>query len=182
MLAACYRQLNQPEEELEILEAMVTNEANSVELFTRLLEISSASNDWEKTKIYSRRLLGVNPLITAPHRYLSIAAEKTKDDEAAIEALSVLANLDPLDAADIHFRLASALHRTKQLGEAKRQVILSLEQAPRYRDAHALLLKIVREQSGKSSEFNDDSPVESVDSNDSDSIGSDELDSKKELP
>ncbi len=182
MLAACYRQLNQPEEELEILEAMVTNEANSVELFTRLLEISSASNDWEKTKIYSRRLLGVNPLITAPHRYLSIAAEKTKDDEAAIEALSVLANLDPLDAADIHFRLASALHRTKQLGEAKRQVILSLEQAPRYRDAHALLLKIVREQSGKSSEFNDDSPVESVDSKDSDSIGSDELDSKKELP
>ena len=152
MLAACYRQLNQPEKELETLEAMVGNEANSVELFTRLLEVSSANNDWEKTKFYSRRLLGLNPLITAPHRYLSIAAEKTKDDTATIEALSVLAKLNPLDSADVHFRLASALHRTNQLEDAKRQVVLALEQAPRYRDAHTLLLKIVEMQSSESSD------------------------------
>ena len=75
-----------------------------------------------------------------------MAAEKTGDDEALIESLSVLAKMNPLDAADVHFRLASALHRDNQLDSAKRQVIMALDKAPRYRDAHALLLKIVEQQ------------------------------------
>jgi len=174
LLAASYRQLNQPEKELTALEAMVTQEASSVELFTRLLEISSANKDWDKTKLYARKLLGVNPLISSPHRYLSIAAEKTGDDKATIESLSVLAKLDPLDAADVHFRLGSALHRTKQLDSAKRQAIMALEHAPRYRDAHALLLKIVTEQSAES-------PVESNQRPDVE-FPTNQVDSEKELP
>jgi len=75
-----------------------------------------------------------------------MAAEKTGDDKALIESLSVLAKMNPLDAADVHFRLASALHRNNQLDSAKRQVIMALDKAPRYRDAHALLLKIVEQQ------------------------------------
>ena len=39
-----------------------------------------------------------------------------------------------------------ALYRGKQFDLAKRQVIMALEKAPRYRDAHALLLKIVDRQ------------------------------------
>ena len=172
LLAASYRKLNQPEKELESLEAMVELEASSVELFMRLLEISTANNDWEKTKLYARRLLGVNPLISSPHRYLSIAGEKTGDAAATIESLSVLAKLDPLDGADVHFRLASALHRTKQYTAAKRQVIKALEQAPRYRDAHALLLKIVEEQISESNSS----------LNNSDGFSNADLDSEKELP
>ena len=153
-LARAYRELGEPERELEVLESLAGFEADSVELFTRLLEISSANRDWEKTKQYARKLLALNPLIASPHRYLSIAAEKTGDDAATIESLGVLAKMDPLDRADVHFRLASALHRTKQLAPAKRQVIMALEQAPRYRDAHALLLKIVEQQA-----LNDEKPL-----------------------
>ena len=97
--------------------------------------------------MYKRqKLLALNPLLTAPHRYLSLAAEKTSDDQALIESLSVLALMNPLDAADVHYRLAAALYRGKQFDLAKRQVIMALEKAPRYRDAHALLLKIVDRQ------------------------------------
>ena len=75
-----------------------------------------------------------------------MAAEKTNDDKALIESLSVLAKMNPLDGADVHFRLGSALHRSNQLALAKRQIIMALEKAPRYRDAHRLLLKIHQQQ------------------------------------
>jgi hypothetical protein len=41
----------------------------------------------------------------------------------------------------VHFELAQLLHRTQD-PEARRQVLLALEDAPRYRDALALLLEI----------------------------------------
>jgi tetratricopeptide (TPR) repeat protein len=147
LLAKAQRELGESEKELESLERLAKLDADNVELFTRLLEITTANGDWDKSKSYARKLLALNPLLTAPHRYLALAAEKTDDDQAIIESLDVLSNMNPLDAADVHFRLAAALQRTDQLAAAKRQVILALEQAPRYRDAHALLLKIVTQQS-----------------------------------
>ncbi|MFK7767634.1 MAG: tetratricopeptide repeat protein [Mariniblastus sp.] len=146
MLARAYRETGQSENEFATLEKLVTLEANEVNVFTRLLEITTRKNDWDKTKTYSRKLLALNPLLSAPHRYLSIAAEKTQDDAAIVQSLSVLAKMDPLDAADVHYRLASALHRKGDLGLAKRQAILALEVAPRYRDAHALLMQIVDDE------------------------------------
>ena len=145
-LAQAYQQTDQSEKELQTLEQFAKIEADNVELFTKLLERSSGQGQWEKTKKYARKLLALNPLLTAPHRYLSLAAEKTSDDQALIESLSVLALMNPLDAADVHYRLAAALYRGKQFDLAKRQVIMALEKAPRYRDAHALLLKIVDRQ------------------------------------
>ncbi len=147
LLAKACRELGETEKEFVAMEKLAKLDADNVELYTRLLEITSANGDWDKSKKYARKLLALNPLLTAPHRYLSIAAEKTGDDQAIIESLSVLTNMNPLDAADVHFRLASALHRSNQLDSAKRQVIMALEQAPRYRDAHALLLKISEQQS-----------------------------------
>ena len=58
--------------------------------------------------------------------------------------------MDPLDAADVHYRLASALFRQQRLAEAKDEIVRSLERAPRYRAAYDLLLKIVDAQ-GKDS-------------------------------
>ena len=146
MLAKSYRQTDQPEKEYQTLQQFAKIESDNVELFTTLLQRSSSRGQWDSTKQYARKLLALNPMLTAPHRYLSMAAEKTSDDEALIESLSVLAIMNPLDAADVHFRLASALHRDNQLALAKRQVIMALEKAPRYRDAHALLLRIVEQQ------------------------------------
>ncbi len=138
-----YRELGEFEKEQASLETLTQYDADSVDPLTRLLELTTTNRQWDKAKKYARRLSALNPLIPAPHRYLSIAAEKTGDDPATIESLGVLTRLNPLDRADIHFRLASALFREKDLPMAKRHVLIALEQAPRYREAHQLLLSII---------------------------------------
>ncbi|MES1167046.1 MAG: hypothetical protein ABUL68_03510, partial [Pseudomonadota bacterium] len=54
-----------------------------------------------------------------------------------------LLKLDPPNPADAHFQLAQLLQRTGD-PEARRHVLEALEEAPRYREALALLLEINR--------------------------------------
>ena len=129
-----------------MLEKYAAMEANSVELFTRLLEVYSAAAEWGKVKSTARKMLALNPLLPSPYRFLAVAAEQTQDDKATVESLTALAKMDPLDAADVHYRLASALFRQQQFPKAKDEVVRSLERAPRYRAAYDLLLKIVDAQ------------------------------------
>lgn len=124
------------------LEQLVALDASQVEPLVQLLELKSANGDWAAVKRYADELAAVNPLIITPHRYLALAAEKTKDAEATVRALTALAKMNPLDPADIHFRLASALAESERISEAKRAVLIALEQAPRYRAAHRLLLEL----------------------------------------
>jgi tetratricopeptide (TPR) repeat protein len=146
LLAQCHRKLKAPAEELEMLEKYAAMEANSVELFTRLLEVYSAAAEWGKVKSTARKMLALNPLLPSPYRFLAVAAEQTQDDKATVESLVALAKMDPLDAADVHYRLASALFRQQQFAKAKDEVVRSLERAPRYRAAYDLLLKVVDAQ------------------------------------
>lgn len=160
VLARCYRETGQPEKAIKTLEAYAKLDANSVDVFLSLLEATSKSGDWGKTRQYARKLAALNPLLVSPHKYLARAAEELGNDDEAIKALTVLAKLDPFDPADVYFRLASAYSREKQLTNAKRQVIKALEQAPRYREAHALLLKILDDQDRQSElEETDDKPA-----------------------
>lgn len=158
LVRAC-RELGETEKELSVLEDLAKIEADDVELFARLLEMSSANNDWEKTMVYAQKLLALNPLLPAPHRYLAKAAEEMRDDQRVVESLGVLTKLNPLDAADVHYRRALALHRLGKLDSARREVVLALERAPRYRDAHALLLKIVEQQSTAEGDSSDESDL-----------------------
>jgi hypothetical protein len=50
---------------------------------------------------------------------------------------------DTTDAAHTHFRLATLLRDAGQNEQAKRHVLMALEEAPRYLEAHQLLLKLV---------------------------------------
>jgi hypothetical protein len=50
--------------------------------------------------------------------------------------------MKPADPADVHFKLGRLLHQRAD-PEAKRHVLLALEEAPRFRAAHELLLEIV---------------------------------------
>jgi tetratricopeptide (TPR) repeat protein len=89
-------------------------------------------------------MLAINPLIAAPHRLLARGAEALGERTTAIEANRALLMLNPLDRAEIHFRLAKLLRDEGRIDDAKRQVIEALEQAPRFLEAHQLLLEIKR--------------------------------------
>jgi Flp pilus assembly protein TadD len=105
-------------------------------------------------------MLAVNPLLKAPHRHLAVAAERTGDDALAIESCRALVQLDPIDPAELHYRLATLLHRSGDLVGAKRQALEALEEAPRYRAAQRELLAIVGEIEKNQNSPPSPSPVE----------------------
>jgi tetratricopeptide (TPR) repeat protein len=143
LMAAAHRELKEFPAERAMLEKHVALDAESVEARLRLAELSVEAKDWPAVRKWAEQLLGINPLIPEPHRYLAQAAEELGDRSLGIAARRTLLMLDPLDRAEQHFRLSRLLFEEKRLPEARREVVLALEEAPRYRDAHQLLVKIV---------------------------------------
>ena len=50
------------------------------------MQLSATDQDWESVARNADRMLAVNPLVAAPHRYRSEAAEKLHDAQAASES------------------------------------------------------------------------------------------------
>jgi tetratricopeptide (TPR) repeat protein len=143
LLAAVYRRLSDPSAERRILEELANLDGSASPAYLRLSELALAAHDWAGLAKNARRLLAVNPLIPAPHRFLARAAEESGQRDEAITAYRALALLDDTDAAGIHYHLARLLYDSGKPRDARREVLRSLEEAPRYRDAHRLLLEIV---------------------------------------
>lgn len=143
LLAEAHRALGETEPERETLAKLAARDADAVEAFLRLMELAALGRDWPAAARNAQRLLAVNPLLPQPHRYLGRASEEQGKREAAISSYRTLLLLDPPEAAEIHFRLARLLHQTGDPA-AKRHVLQALEEAPRFRDAHRLLLDLSR--------------------------------------
>lgn len=143
LLAAAYREVGDGKSEREMLERHLSLNAEAVEPRIRLMELAAGEKDWKAVGEVASQLLGINPLIAAPHRYAAMAAEALGDRGKSIEARRTLLMLDPLDKADHHYRLAKLLAEDNQVPAAKREVLQALEDAPRFREAHKLLLELV---------------------------------------
>ena len=145
MLARVQRELKDVAAETTTLEQIAELSADHTVAYQRLLELATEREDWEEVRKNGERLLAVNPLLPAPHRSLVKAAEQLNDDQLAISSLNALLRMDPIDPADMHYRLGSALRRKGDLPAAKRQILMALEEAPRFRAAHRQLLEILDE-------------------------------------
>ncbi len=141
LLAAAHRALGETNAERQVLTRFAGKDAEATDAYLRLMELAAAANDWADVLQNAQRYLAVNPLVAPPYRFLARASEQTGGTLTTIEAYRALLELDPPDPAEVHFRLADALYRAKDPG-ARRQVLMALEEAPRYRDALQLLLKI----------------------------------------
>ncbi|HEX8324693.1 MAG TPA: tetratricopeptide repeat protein [Tepidisphaeraceae bacterium] len=143
LMAEAYRELKDPANERLMLQKHASLSADAVAPRLRLLELAASDGDWTTVKKVAEDVLAINPLTAAPHRFLAKAAEALKDRPVAIDARRALLLMDPLDRSGQHYHLAKLLSEQQQFGEAKQQVLRSLEETPRYRDAHRLLLDIV---------------------------------------
>jgi len=153
LLAEVYREVKDDAAERKALEGLAALSDDDVEMFGRLVELTTKASDWQAVKTHAARWLAVNPLVPSPHRAAASAAEALNDDELAIESYRALLLLQPFDPADIHWKLATVLERRGDLGMAKKHALLALEETPRFRAAHERLLAIVRkldENAGKS--------------------------------
>jgi cytochrome c-type biogenesis protein CcmH/NrfG len=109
------------------------------------MELAAITKDWGTVSTNAERYLAVNPLLPLPYRFLAQAAEAGGQARTAIDAYETMLLLDPPDPAEAHFRLARLLHEGGD-PRAKRHVLQALEDAPRFRDAHRLLMEIRRAQ------------------------------------
>ena len=140
MLALAHRKLGETAEEEAMLNKVAELCSDAPEAYERLMEIAAARKDWPKVLANAAHFTAVNPLAPAPYRSIAEAREATGDKPGAIRAYRTMLSLNPPDQPEIHFRLARILHSTGDAA-AKREVLLALEEAPRFREAHALLLE-----------------------------------------
>jgi tetratricopeptide (TPR) repeat protein len=143
LLASAHRALDELKAEREILTKLASLSADSPDAYLRLMNLASDEKDWKSVKENAERFLAVNPLLPQPYRFLARASEELNESPAAIAAYRILLMLDPPDPAEVHFRLAKLLHAAGDAA-AKRHVLQALEEAPRYREAHRLLLEMQR--------------------------------------
>ncbi len=141
LLARVCRQLSDTPAERAALGTVAEHESAPLEPITRLLELATLAGDEPAAIHWANRWLAINPLAPTPWRALLAACEASGDLSAAAAAGSALLQLDPPDRPAIHFRVARALRET-DVEAARLEVLLALEEAPRFREAHQLLLRL----------------------------------------
>jgi tetratricopeptide (TPR) repeat protein len=151
LLAEVHRELKDAAAERAALERLAELSDDDVEMFARLVELATKTEDWALAQKIAARWLAVSPLTAAPHRAAAAAAEALSENPLAIDSYRALLLLEPFDPAEIHLKLATALERASDLPAAKRHALLALEETPRFRAAHARLVAIVNqlEQNGQ---------------------------------
>jgi tetratricopeptide (TPR) repeat protein len=142
LLATVYRNLGDAAAERGMLEEWSRRDGDAADAFSRLAELDEQAGDWRGVAENANRLLAVNPLVPAPHRLLARAAEELGRRDDAIAAYRALSALDETDPAALHFRLAKLLRESGKQDDALREVLKSLEEAPRFAEAHRLLLEL----------------------------------------
>ncbi|EMI20190.1 hypothetical protein RMSM_02879 [Rhodopirellula maiorica SM1] len=145
-LADVYQRLDQEKREREIREKVLAISSDALPSYRRLIEIATKHNDWQKVLKYSEEMLAIQPLQPFAYQHMVVAAEELDKPGKKIRPLKVLLQMDPIDPAALNYKLARACFETDDTTSAKRHVLSALEDAPRYRDAHGLLLEIVAKE------------------------------------
>lgn len=140
MLADLYR-AQKSDQEAVILAEQISITADDLASALRLQELSEEKQDWKTAAELGSYIFGVDPFQPAAVRRSADAAEKLNDTEQTVSWLERLAVLQPDDMPRLNYRIGSVL-KTTAPDRARRYVLLALEQAPRYREAHELLLEL----------------------------------------
>ena len=141
MLSLAHRELGQADNELSVLEKWAAIEDSATKLYERLMKIYADRKDWPSVERSAKRFFSANPLSPVSHRFMALKSQETGDKAASVRPLKRLLLLNPADPVDLHFRLASALVDISP-DEAKRHALQALEDAPRFRAAQNLLVRL----------------------------------------
>ena len=141
MLAEIYRNFKEYQQERQVRAKLAILDSDAVDVYLRLIVLGEAEKDWAFVLKNADRYLAVNPLVATPYQYKALAHEQLGHWEDAISAYQKVLRFNPADPAQIHFHLAQLMHKTGN-PEAKRHVLQSLEEAPRFHEAYRLLMEI----------------------------------------
>lgn len=142
LLADVYAKLDRTADEKETLQRLVAISDDALPAVIRLSELAKQESDWQSVSENANRILAIQPLTAVGHLYLADASEQIGKPLDTIRALSAIGQLDPVDPASIEYRLAKAYVELEKPDLATDKLISALREAPRYRDALSLLLRI----------------------------------------
>jgi tetratricopeptide (TPR) repeat protein len=145
LLALVHRQLNENDLEVQALEKLASRSADALAAYERLVQQAAQKKDWHAVVENGRRYIAVNPLLGKIHNHLGNAYEALDQEQQAIKSYQRLLHLDPADPVDVHYRLACLLKESSP-DQARKHVLLALADAPRFRDAHKLLLELTNKE------------------------------------
>jgi len=141
MLATAYRAMDQPAKEALTLRKLARLDATATPAYQRLLEIDLADKNWEPLLENADRQLAVDPFLKTAHYCRACAAQGLGKEEDAIYSFEKLLKLGPSSPAEVNFQLAK-LYLDDNEAQAKRYLLDSLVDAPRFREAHSMLLNL----------------------------------------
>ena len=159
MLAEIYKRRSQTDLEMQTLTEHMQRSADDLDAALRLQELCEQQKQLDRVVELGRTIFAIDPFQSAALIRTAAAAESLGQTDIAVSQLSSLLQIQKDDAARLHFRIA-ALLKPSVPDDARRHVLLSLAQAPRYRDAHKLLLELVAEKPKESPA--DEPPVPKV--------------------
>lgn len=141
-LAAAYEQAGRVEDERETLHRVVDSASDVFAQLNRLIEIEREQENWGEVARLAKDVLAMNPLVPTGYEALSEASENLGRYDDLARSLDALLQLEPVDPAGLRYRLASAYEQLEKPDLAQRHVLMALEDAPRYREALGLLLRV----------------------------------------
>lgn len=135
------RELGRAKEEAEELRVIAAKNSDATSAYLRLIELAAAERRWDEVIANAARVFAMNPFLKTPQLQLARALEAAeRTDEAAVVCRRLLL-MEPDDPGALHFRLAR-LMRGKDDAGAKRHLLDALVLAPRFREAHKMLLEM----------------------------------------
>jgi tetratricopeptide (TPR) repeat protein len=140
-LAEIHRALGETDDELKVLRRFAARDGEALDSYIRLMELDSERGDWKETLENAERARAVNPLILPPNQRQFAALQKLDRPKEAIVAGERLLRLNPPDPTGVHFDLAQLMAESDP-DQARAHVVEALEEAPRFRAAQKLLLKL----------------------------------------
>ncbi len=141
LLADLFRKQSRPELESATLAEHLQRSADDLAAALRLQELSESASQPERVMELGGTIVAIDPFqVMAIQRTLK-AAESLQQADVAVAQLQSLLELQPDDSARLHYRIAKMLSETDQ-NRSRRHVLLALEGAPRFREAHQLLLEL----------------------------------------
>jgi len=142
-LALIHRQMGNTQSETESLIQLVNLDPHATEPLIRLITIQQDAGNWDAVASHCKSMLEIQPMKTSVLELLANAGQNLNQPQEVIRSLNALSNLEPVDPADLEYRLAIAYDQTGKNRElALRHCLKALEESPRFGKALELLVRL----------------------------------------
>ncbi len=138
--AAALRGLGDAEGEAATLRELADRSAEAWKAYDRLMELDLEAERWPELEKNTHRARAINPFSKRLHYCAGCAHQALDRKQDAVSSFEKLLTLKPANPSEVRYRLAG-LMRDEQPEVARRHLLDALVDAPRYRDAHRLLLE-----------------------------------------